>query len=80
MDTKTDALIRQAFRSYIPETTKIIIAQRISSVKDADRIIVMDDGSICGFAPHDELLKTNEIYREIYESQIKGGGDFDQPA
>ena len=59
--------------------TKIIIAQRISSVKDADRIIVMDDGSICGFAPHDELLKTNEIYREIYTLQTQSGGDFDKP-
>ena len=79
VDTATDAKIRQAFAEKIPGTTKIIIAQRISSVKDADRIIVMDDGSICGFAPHDELLKTNEIYREIYTLQTQSGGDFDKP-
>ena len=79
VSTATDAKIRQAFAEKIPGTTKIIIAQRISSVKDADRIIVMDDGSICGFAPHDELLKTNEIYREIYTLQTQSGGDFDKP-
>ena len=79
VDTATDAKIRQAFAEKIPGTTKIIIAQRISSVKDADRIIVMDDGRICGFAPHDELLKTNEIYREIYTLQTQFGGDFDKP-
>lgn len=79
VDTATDAKIRQAFAEKIPGTTKIIIAQRISSVKDADRIIVMDDGRICGFAPHDELLKTNEIYREIYTLQTQSGGDFDKP-
>lgn len=79
VDTATDAKIRQAFAEKIPGTTKIIIAQRISSVKDADRIIVMDDGRISGFAPHDELLKNNEIYREIYTLQTQSGGDFDKP-
>lgn len=74
VDTKTDALIRMAFRSYIPETTKIIIAQRISSVEDADRIIVMDKGRINAIGTHGELLKTNQIYQEVYESQQKGGG------
>lgn len=73
VDTKTDAKIRQAFRSYIPETTKIIIAQRITSVEDADRIIVMDGGKINAIGTHEELLKTNEIYREVYDSQQKGG-------
>ena len=73
VDTKTDALIRKAFREEIPDTTKIIIAQRISSVEDADLIIVMEDGEINGMGTSEELLKTNAIYREIYESQIKGG-------
>ena len=73
VDTKTDALIRKAFESYIPDTTKIIIAQRISSVQDADRIIVMNNGRIDQIGTHDELLKTNEIYREVYTSQMKGG-------
>ena len=80
VDTATDARIRAAFRESIPGTTKIIIAQRISSVQDADRIIVLDDGKIDAFDTHENLLKNNEIYRDIYESQIKGGGDFDQPA
>ena len=75
VDTKTDALIRQAFREEIPDTTKIIIAQRISSVEDADVIIVMDNGEINGIGTSEELLKTNEIYREVYESQVKGGSD-----
>ncbi|MCC2254661.1 ABC transporter ATP-binding protein/permease [Ruminococcus sp. CLA-AA-H200] len=75
VDTKTDALIRQAFREEIPDTTKIIIAQRISSVEDADMIIVMDDGEINGIGTSEELLKTNDIYREVYESQMKGGAD-----
>lgn len=75
VDTKTDAMIRMAFRSYIPETTKIIIAQRISSVEDADHIIVMDKGRIDAIGTHEELLKTNQIYREVYESQQKGGGE-----
>ncbi len=73
VDTRTDALIRQAFREEIPDTTKIIIAQRISSVEDADVIIVMDDGKINGIGTSEELLRTNEIYREVYESQVKGG-------
>ncbi|AKA68255.1 ABC transporter ATP-binding protein [Clostridium scatologenes] len=72
VDTKTDALIRKAFKETIPDTTKIIIAQRISSVEDADRIIVLNDGKIDGFGTHDELLKSNSIYREVYESQMKG--------
>ena len=80
VDTATDAKIRAAFRESIPGTTKIIIAQRISSVQDADRILVLDDGHIDAFDTHENLLKTNAIYQEIYESQIKGGGDFDQPA
>ena len=80
MDTATDAKIREAFSREIPGTTKIIIAQRVSSVEDADRILVLDDGKISGFDSSENLLKNNEIYREIYESQVKGGGDFDQPA
>ncbi len=80
VDTATDARIRRAFREEIPGTTKIIIAQRISSVEDADRIIVMDDGRINGFDTHENLLKNNEIYRDVYESQTGGGsGDFDSP-
>lgn len=73
VDTKTDALIQRGFKNYIPETTKIIIAQRISSVQDADLIIVMDNGKICGLGTHSQLLQSNEIYREVYEQQIKGG-------
>ena len=72
VDTKTDALIREAFKEYIPDTTKIIIAQRIASVQDADKIIVLDGGKIAAMGSHDELLKTSDIYREVYESQ-KGG-------
>ena len=75
VDTKTDAMIRQAFREEIPDTTKIIIAQRVSSVEDADMIIVMDNGEINGIGTSEELLRTNEIYREVYESQVKGGAD-----
>lgn len=78
VDTATDAKIRRAFREEIPDTTKIIIAQRVASVQDADRIIVMEEGRVNGFGTHEELLKTNEIYREVYESQTKGGGDFDE--
>lgn len=73
VDTKTDALIRKAFKEFIPETTKIIIAQRISSVQEADKIVVLDGGKINGFGTHDELMKSNEIYREVYFSQNKGG-------
>lgn len=75
VDTRTDALIRQAFREEIPDTTKIIIAQRISSVEDADLIIVMENGEINGMGTSEELLKTNAIYREIYESQVRGGAE-----
>ena len=78
VDTATDAKIRKAFLTEIPETTKLIIAQRISSVQDADRIIVMENGKVNGFGSHEELLKTNEIYREVYESQTGGDGDFDE--
>lgn len=74
VDTKTDASIRRAFREEIPNTTKIIIAQRISSVEDADKIIVMDNGRINGIGTHEQLLKTNAIYQEVYNSQVKGGG------
>ena len=75
VDTKTDALIRKAFREEIPDTTKFIIAQRISSIEDADKILVMDGGKIAAMGTHEELLNTCEIYREIYESQTKGGGE-----
>lgn len=79
VDTATDAKIRKAFATEIPGTTKIIIAQRISSIQDADLIIVMDNGKIDAFAPHEELLRTNEIYKEVYEAQTQtGGGDFDE--
>ncbi len=78
VDTATDARIRKAFKEEIPGTTKIIIAQRISSVEGADRIIVMEDGEINGFGTHEELLANNEIYKDIYESQTSGNGDFDQ--
>ena len=77
VDTRTDALIRQAFREFIPETTKIIIAQRIASVQDADRIIVMDGGAISAVGTHDELMQSSEIYREVYTSQNKAGGNSD---
>ena len=78
-DTATDRKIRDAFATKIPGTTKLIIAQRISSVQDADRIIVLDNGTINGFDTHENLVKSNRIYREIYESQTQGGGDFDEP-
>ncbi len=78
VDTATEARIRGGFREFMPEVTKLIIAQRISSVKDADRIIVIDDGIISGVGTHDQLMASNEIYREVYESQTKGG-DFDEP-
>ena len=79
VDTATDAKIRKAFREEIPGTTKIIIAQRISSVQDADRILVLENGQINGLGTHEELLKTNTIYQEVYNSQTQGGsGDFDK--
>ena len=73
VDTKTDAMIRKAMKEYIPDTTKIIIAQRISSIEHADKIIVLDDGKVAGFGTHEELIETNEIYKDVYESQVKGG-------
>ena len=78
VDTATDAKIRAAFATKIPGTTKLIISQRISSVQDADRILVLDDGRVSGFAPHEELLANNQIYQEIYNVQMQSGGDFDQ--
>ena len=80
VDTATDASIRAAFAREIPGTTKIIIAQRVSSVQSADRILVLDDGRIDDFDTHENLLEHNAIYQEIFNSQIEGGGDFDQPA
>ena len=77
VDTHTDALIRQALREEIPDTTKIIIAQRVSSVMDADRILVLDGGKITAFGAHEELLRSSDIYREVYESQVKGGGEHE---
>ena len=77
VDTATDARIRESFKKYIPDTTKIIIAQRISSVMDADKIIVMNEGRVDGFGTHDELMNSNEIYRDVYESQQGGSKDFD---
>ncbi len=81
VDTATDAKIRSAFAKEIPGTTKLIIAQRISSVQNCDRIIVMDDGRVNGFGTHDQLLEGNEIYREVYESQTgaSADADFDRP-
>ncbi len=78
VDTATDSKIRQAFATEIPDTTKLIIAQRVSSVQNADRIIVMENGSVADFGTHEELLNSSEIYRDVYESQTGGGGDFDQ--
>ena len=78
-NVQTDALFsRKAFLEEIPDTTKIIIAQRVSSVQDADHIIVMDDGKISAYGTHEELLKSSDIYREVYESQVKGGSDDEQ--
>ena len=77
VDTATDARIRKALQTVIPGATKIIIAQRISSVQDADRILVLDDGRVSGFDTHENLLRSNAIYQEIYEVQTKSGGDFD---
>ena len=78
VDTLTDSRIRKAFKEEIPDTTKIIIAQRISSIMDADRIIVLDDGKINGIGTHNELLENNEIYREVYMQQSNDNGDFDK--
>ena len=78
VDTATEATIRKAFAESIPDTTKIIIAQRISSVQDADKIVVLDDGRVDGFDSHENLLKNNDIYREVFESQQRGSGDFDE--
>ncbi|MGN0989043.1 MAG: ATP-binding cassette domain-containing protein, partial [Eubacteriales bacterium] len=75
VDTKTDALIREGFKKYIPETTKIIIAQRVASVMDADLIIVMENGSISAMGKHDDLMQNSDIYREIYNQQMNGGAD-----
>ena len=80
MDTATDAKIREAFAERIPGTTKIIIAQRVSSVQHADRILVLENGRVDAFDTHENLLESNAIYQEIYSSQMEGGGDFDQPA
>lgn len=73
VDTKTDRMIRQSLMEEIPDITKIIVAQRISSIQDADRIVVLDEGKINGIGTHEELLATNQIYQEVYESQVKGG-------
>ena len=78
VDTATDARIRKAFKEYIPSVTKLIISQRVSSIMDADRIIVMEEGKVAGFGTHEELMATNDIYKEIYETQTSGGGDFDE--
>jgi len=78
VDTATDAKIRLALREYVPEITKIIIAQRLSSVKDADKIIVLDDGKVDGFDTHENLLKNNKIYKAVAEVQMESSGDFDR--
>ena len=81
VDTATDAKIREAMRTHIPGTTKIIIAQRISSIQDADRVLVLDNGRVNAFDTPENLLKTNAIYQEVYNSQVgNGGGDFDEAA
>ena len=78
VDTATDAKIKQAFATKIPGTTKLIVSQRISSIQDADRILVLDNGEISGFDTHEKLIENNKVYREIYEVQTQGGGDFDE--
>ena len=78
MDTATDAKIKQAFATKIPGTTKLIVSQRISSIQDADRILVLENGEISGFDTHEKLIESNKVYREIYEVQTQGGGDFDE--
>ena len=80
VDTATDAKIRKGFREEIPDMTKIIITQRISSVMDADKILILEDGRITGFGKHEELLKSNETYASLYEAQSNGSGDFDESA
>jgi ATP-binding cassette subfamily B protein len=80
VDTATDARIRKAFAEEIPDTTKLIIAQRISSVKDADRILVLNEGRVQAFGSHEELMECSGIYKEIYEAQTGGSGDFDEAA
>ena len=80
VDTATNSKIRQAFASSIPGTTKIIIARRVSSVQDADRILVLDNSRLNGFGTHQQLLENNKIYQEIYQAQTQGGGDFDEGA
>ena len=79
VDTATDRQIREAFATKIPGTTKLIISQRISSIQTADRILVLEEGQVNGFDTHDRLLENNAVYREIYDAQMQGGGDFDQP-
>ena len=80
VDTATDAKIKQAFAQKIPGTTKLIVSQRISSIQDADRIIVLEDGKVSGFDTHENLMENNKVYREICEVQMQGGGDFDESA
>lgn len=80
VDTATDAKIKQAFAQKIPGTTKLIVSQRISSIQDADRIIVLEDGKVSGFDTHENLMQNNKVYREICEVQMQGGGDFDESA
>ena len=80
VDTTTDSKIRRAFAEEIPDTTKLIISQRISSIQEADRILVLEDGQVSGFDTHENLLASNDLYREINEAQTQGHADFDQPS